>query len=255
MSAASARMSLDKTAVLRKTDLFADLSDAILSEVASRAITRQLREGEVLFSEHDNVSALYVVVHGEFRSIRQNARGREQVLSTEREGAVLAAAPIFGGGKFFSTTIAKANSEVICIPAGDVLNVCEQHTELLWAIARLFARKLRDFAKLIETLALRNVDQRVAQYILHVCQEQGVTEEDTCTVDIRMTQAEMASRIGSTREVVCRAMAHLQANGLVRMQGTRRITVLSVRALSKFAGVEHELGEARSLAELSTDVA
>jgi CRP/FNR family transcriptional regulator len=249
------RTNLDRVAALRKSELFAKLSEAVLAELASRAIPRQLRQGEVLFSEHDNASGLYVVVEGEIRSVRQNSKGREQVLSTERAGAVLAVVPIFSSSKYHTTAIADSNAQVICIPAEDVHKLCEQYPELLWAIAKLFARKLRHYAELIETLALRNVDQRVAQYLLNVCQEQGVVQNEACTVEIRMTQAEMASRIGSTREVVCRAIAHLEASGLIRMQGARNITVVSARALSKFAGVEHDLEEPRSLSELSSDVA
>jgi CRP/FNR family transcriptional regulator len=255
MSGAAARTALDKIGALKKTELFSNLSDAVLSEVASHAISRQVRAGEVLFSEHDNASGVYVVVQGEFRSIRQNAKGREQVLSTERAGAVLAAASVFSGGKFHATTIAETDSQVICLDNRDIVHLCEEHPELLWAIATIFARKLRHYAELIETLALRNVDQRVAQYILTICQELGVNGNDTCTVEIKMTQTEMAGRIGSTREVVCRAMAHLQARDLVRMQGTRIISVPSVRALSKFAGVQHELDEPLVVSELSAEIA
>ena len=57
----SARTNEEKAAVLKKTELFANLSDPIVGEVAARTITRQLRPGEILFSEHDKAKALYIV--------------------------------------------------------------------------------------------------------------------------------------------------------------------------------------------------
>ena len=198
---------------------------------------------------------MYVVAYGTLRSMRQNAKGREQVLSTERGGAILAAVPIFSGGKFFSTGIADTDCQVLCIDAQDILSLCQEHPELLWSFLKLFANKARKYAELIETLALRNVNQRVAQYLYTTCQEQGFGEEETCTVQIKMTQSEMASRIGSTREVVCRALAYLESEQLIQMQGTRVVKVINVPKLAKFAGVHHELEEPRAFSEMSAEIA
>jgi CRP/FNR family cyclic AMP-dependent transcriptional regulator len=242
--------------VLKKTELFANLSDQIVADVASRTITRQLLPEEILYSEHDKAKALYIVVDGALRSIRQNRKGREQVLSTDGPGSILGAVPIFSDGNFYSTTIADTACQVLCIDAQDVLNLCRQHNDLLWAVTLLFAHKVRHYAELIETLALRNVNQRVAQHIYVTCQEQGVSGDvDSCTIEIKMTQAEMASRIGSTREVVCRALSHLEGTGLIQMESTRIVRVLSVRGLAKFAGVHHEIDEPRVVSELSAHIA
>jgi CRP-like cAMP-binding protein len=198
---------------------------------------------------------MYVVIQGTLRSMRQNAKGREQVLSTEQPGAVLAAVPIFSEGKFYATTVADTGCQVLSIDAQDILRLCQQHPELLWSFLKLFANKVRHYAELIETLALRNVNQRVAQHIYTLCQEQGLGHEETCTAEIRMTQSEMASRIGSTREVVCRALAHLESEQLIRMQGTRAVKIISVPQLAKFAGVHQELEEPRVVSEISTEIA
>jgi CRP-like cAMP-binding protein len=246
---------LDRISALRQTELLATVSEPILAELASRAIIRHLRAGEILFSEDDEASGLYIVAAGELRSVRRNAKGREQVLSTEGPGAVLAAVPVFAGGRFYMTMIAGTRSTVLCIDSKEILNLCNQHTELLWALTRLFARRLRHYAELIEILALRNVDQRVAQYIYNICQEIGITDSDARTIELKMTQSEMASRIGSTREVVCRALAHLQARGLIHMEGTRVLRIPSATALSKFAGGEQDLEEPRVVAEISTEIA
>ncbi|HZS55221.1 MAG TPA: Crp/Fnr family transcriptional regulator, partial [Bryobacteraceae bacterium] len=236
MTTTAAHRTVDKIVALQGADLFGCLPNTVLMKVAGRATIRTLTVGEVLFSEHDSATALYVVVEGELRSVRRNEDGREQVLSTERAGAVLAAVPMFSGGKFYSTTIADRRSEVLCIQARDVRELCREFPELLWNLVRVFGEKLRHYAELIETLALRNVDQRLAQHLLSLCQERGMRHGDVCVVEITMTQAEMASRLGSTREVVCRAIAHLQRCGLIQTMGSRRLTVPSMRSLGRFAG-------------------
>ena len=254
--ATAAGRHIDIVSALKQTELFAGLPDSVLNNAANRTTARQLKPGEVLFSEHDSASGLYVVVRGELRSIRQNQEGREQVLSTERAGAILAASPVFNGGTFYSTTIAETRSDVLCIPTNAVHALCREHPELLWNLARVFANKVRHYAELIETLALRNVDQRLAQYLLSMCKERGVPHEGGCVVEITSTQTEIASRIGSTREVTCRALARLQKSGFIRMTGARLLTVPDERALGSFAGIEHDLeGSPRVISELSSDIA
>jgi CRP/FNR family transcriptional regulator len=249
------RQPLDHVAVLKQTDLFKDLPDAVLRNAAGRAVDKSLERGEILFCEDDAASGLYVVAQGEFRSVRQNVEGREQVISTEGPGAILALAPVFNGGKFYTTAIANTASQVLCIPTRGVHELCREHTELLWHVARLFSHKLRHVTELVETLALRNVDQRLAQHLLTTCQERGVRKDDGCVVEITMTQAELASRVGSTREVICRALASLEKEGLIRMTGARLVTIPDMRALTTFAGMQLQLDEPRLVSELSSDVA
>jgi CRP-like cAMP-binding protein len=246
---------LDKMAVLRETGLFRNLSDSVLRTIAASAIIRHLKRGEVLYSEHEEASGLYVVGRGELRSIRQGIDGREQVLSTERAGAILAAVAVFNGGKFYSTMIADSDSEFLCIGKRYMYELCQRHTELLWNLAAILAHKVRHSADLIETLALRNVDQRVAQHLFTTCQERGVRDGKACVIELTMSRTEIASRLGSAREVVSRAFTHLEKSGLIQMQGRRLVTIPDMRALRSFAGSDPPLEKARSVPELSSEIA
>ncbi len=46
--------------------------------------------------------------------------------------------------------------------------------EVFWSVARVFAHRVRHYAELFEALALRNVEQRVAQHLLSTCQGRAV---------------------------------------------------------------------------------
>jgi DNA-binding GntR family transcriptional regulator len=70
-----------------------------------------------------------------------------------------------------------------------------------------------------------------------------------------MTRSEMASRIGSTREVVSRALANLQRRGLIQLEGAKVLRVPDLQALSRFAGAEQELEKPRLLSDLSSEIA
>lgn len=248
-------MRINKVKGLRQTDLFGSLSDALLRKIAGLAITRQLKRGQVLFSEHEEASGLYVIVSGEIRSIRQSPSGREQVLSTEGPGAILAAVPVLNGGRFYSTMIADSASEVLCIEKHHVHELCREHTELLLNLAKLLAHKVRQYAELIETLALRNVEQRIAQYLLTIAQNKGVRVGEGCLVELTLTHNEIATRLGSVREVVSRTLTHLQTSNLIQMQGRRLVYIPNVQALSTFVGTDRKTHETKAASDLSSEMA
>lgn len=248
------RIGLDRVAALRATGLFGSLPAPILSTLAASFTTRRLQRGEILYSEHDDASALYVVGRGVLRSVRLSVGGREQVLSTERPGAILAAVAIFGGGKFYSTLIADTPSEVLAIGRREALDLCRTHPELLWNLARVLAQKLRNSAEVIETLALRQVDQRVAQYLLTVCQQRGIEDHETCVVELTMNRSEIASRLGSAREVVSRAFTQLEKAGLIQLQGRRLVTIPDMQTLRAFADADTPLKKPNLISELSSDM-
>jgi CRP-like cAMP-binding protein len=232
------RNGLDRVEALRVTDLFGSLPEPVLCMIASCAITRRLSRGETLYSEHEEASALYVVASGALRSIRQNVEGRVQVLSTERRGAILAAVEIFSGVKFYSTLIADTPAAVLSINKRDSHELCHKHSEILWNLARVLANNILHSADVIETLALRNVDQRVAQHLLTVCHQRGIQDNGNCIVELTMNRSEIASRLGSAREVVSRAFTQLEKTGLIQMQGRRLVSIRNMQALRTFAGAE-----------------
>ena len=157
--------SIDKIAVLRRTDLFGAWTHDLLKNIAGFAIVRHLERGQVLFSEYEDTPGLYVVASGELRSVRQNADGRELVLSVEGTGAILAAVPIFDEGASFSTTIANTRTDVLCIEKRHIRELCREHVELLWNLASTLAHRVRQDAELMEALAFQTVEQRVARYL------------------------------------------------------------------------------------------
>ena len=250
-----AEPSINKIAALRRTELFAGLADPVLSDAAACAVLRRFDPGEILYSEYDQASALYIVVDGEIRSVRQKAKRSEQVLSTEGAGAMLAAAPVFNGKRLHTTAIAQKPSHILLIASADVHRLCRQYPELLWAMLNVFSQRVGDYAELIERLALHNVEQRLAQFLLGACMANRTTQGDTCRLQLELTEIEIATCIGSTATVVYGAFVRLQTEGLIQMQDEKTVVIPSTQALSKFAGTHGELEDAFKTAELSAHIA
>ena len=228
-------MAIDKIAALSRTALFGGLEEAELQALAARAVERSLARGEVLFVAGDEARGLYVIVEGAVRAFRESLEGREQVIHVERANATIAEVPMFDDGAYPSTAAAEEDSIALFIDKRDVRQLCLNHPKIALAALKLLAGRLRRCAELVETLSLHEVDQRLARLLLLEARARGKRTEDGLTIMLVLTNQQIAARIGTVREVVSRALARLQQNGLIVVDG-RRVTILNEEALTAYAG-------------------
>jgi CRP/FNR family transcriptional regulator len=227
-------MSTDKIAALRRTPLFSELHEPELTALAERAIERRLTRDEILFSAGDDAAGLFVIASGALRAFREGLDGREQVIHVERAGATIAELPVFDDRPYPSTVAAEEESVVLFLSKRDVRALCLTNPEIALTALKLLAGRLRKCAELVEALSLREVDQRLARWLLGEARTRGKRAEQGWEVTLVLTNQQIAARIGSVREVVSRALARLQTNSLIVVDG-RRVVISDEEALEVFA--------------------
>src|SRR5215813_5505841 len=197
-------MAIDKVAALRRTPMFSALEDADLRILAERAVEIKLGRGELLFIEGDEARGFYVIVEGAVRAYRESLEGREQVIHVETAGATIAEVPMFDDGTYPSTVAGEEDSVLLFIDKRDVRRLCLEHPQISLAALKLLATRVRRAAALVEQLSLFEVDQRLARLILSEARMRGRRDGSSVTVELILTNQQIAARIGSVREVVSR---------------------------------------------------
>jgi CRP/FNR family transcriptional regulator len=227
-------MSNEKIAALRRTALFGELLETDLIALADRAVERRLSRDEILFVAGDEAAGLFVIVSGALRAFREGVDGREQVIHVERAGATIAELPVFDDQPYPSTVAAEEDSTVLFLDKRDVKSLCLANPKIALAALKMMAGRLRKCAELVEALSLREVDQRLARWLLAEARARGARTPDGVELTLALTNQQIAARIGSVREVVSRALARLQNNGLVVVDG-RRVIISDEHALAVFS--------------------
>jgi CRP-like cAMP-binding protein len=225
----------DKKDLLKQTALFRDLEDPILEFLADGSVEKRLARDEILFLAGDEAAGLYVIVEGSVRAFRTGIDGREQVIHVERAVTTIAEVPVFDNGMYPSTVAADEPSRVLFVAKERVQAACLQHPQLALAAARLFASRLRQCAELVESLSLREVGQRLAQFLLEQAEKGGTASTQGISFRQELTHNQLAARIGTVREVVSRVMFRLQQQGLITSKG-RQVTIPDRKALERYAG-------------------
>ena len=212
-------MPVDAVEALRKTELFRDLDETLLMALADRAVERRLRRDEILFTMGDSARGLYVIAAGSVRAYRTGNDGREQIIHTERAGSTIGELPVFDGRPYPSTVAADEDSVVLFLDKDSVRRLFLAHPDIAMTALRVLSLRLRRCAELVETISLRAVGQRLAQWFLHEATSRGYQSGGGSEVELTLSREQMAARIGSVREVVSRAISRLEQDGLIHVEG------------------------------------
>jgi CRP-like cAMP-binding protein len=220
---------MDKIAALKKTQMFGSLAPSELKALSAVCVGRHLEKGEMLFSAGSEAKGLYVVVSGSLRAYRVNEGGREQVIHVEKAGSTLAEVPVFDDQPTPSSVSAEEGTEVLFIAKADVRRLCLKFPAIALSALKLLATRLRKTAALIESISLKEVDQRLAGYLWEESGK-GARRE----VQLPSNTA-IAARLGSVREVVSRAFSKLEGLGLVKVDRSRKAALQDLAGLKRLA--------------------
>lgn len=223
-------VAMNKIEALKKTELFSPLSATELKVLSDACVERRLSKGETLFTAGEEAKGLFVIVKGALRAYRENTEGREQVIHVEKEGTTIAEVPVFDDRPYPSSVVAEEDSEVLFISKSDVKRLCFSHPTIALAALKLLASRLRKTATLAESLSLREVDQRLAAFLLQEFKDKKLKKFKLPTNSI------IAARLGSVREVVSRSFAKLEEEKLITVDEHHNVTLLNPEGLLAHAG-------------------
>lgn len=218
--------------VLRKTQLFAKLTDAEMRTLCARVSKRQFSRGETLFSEGDECRGLFVVAAGKIRIFKLSAAGREQVLAIEDPGSSFAELPVFDGGVYPASASALEETEVLFISRKDFQNYCREHPEVALKVLAVVGSRLRRLVAIIEDLSFTTVRHRLISLLLRLAEIGGTATKQGVRLELSETHQDLAAELGTVRELVSRNLSRLQAEGLLELKG-RTILVRDLPELKK----------------------
>ena len=224
------RMDKGTEEILRKTQLFVNLTEKEMSALMTRVNHRQFRKGELLFSEGDACEGLFLVAVGKIRIFKVSPSGREQVLAIEGPGTSFAELPVFDGGAYPASASASEDAELLFISCKDFQNFCREHPEVGLKVLAVVGSRLRRLVGIIEELSFTTVRQRLIALILRLAQGKETSSMNGISIELTNSHQELASELGTVRELVSRNLGRLQAEGFLEVDG-RQVIVKDLEGL------------------------
>ena len=203
--------------VLDKTDLFGALPPELLGQLRDRTAMERLRRGDVIFEKGDPATSLYIVFSGRVAISARAGDGRESVISVLGPGALFGEMSLFDGGVRSAQARALTTAHLISIAFEDVKQVLVHRPDVLWAVVRILARRLRETDEALADAMFLDVTGRTAKRLL------ALADGDD-HFRMPLTQEELAGMVGASRERVNKAIASFIRLGWID-QHDRRYTI------------------------------
>jgi CRP-like cAMP-binding protein len=223
---------------LRTCQLFAGLSAQDLEKIAAVAIPKPLEKGEYLFHERDQAHGFYAVQSGAVNVHRVNAAGKEQSIHIFRPGETFAEAALATKQGYPADARAVEPSQVLLIQKDGFLDLLRRQPELALRMLASMSSHLRVLVSQLEDLALKDVETRLANWLVKRCPDPKSPEP--ATIELSMTKRVLAAELGTVSETLSRTLAKLREQKLLSVAG-KKIVIHSPSKLN--ALLRSHLGE------------
>jgi len=194
------------------------ISTALLEQIAQRGGTRHYPAHAVLINEGDTTDALFLIVSGRVKAYATSEDGRDVVLGEQGPGEYFGELALDGGQR--SVSVMTLEPCTCCVVPGPRLReFLAEHPDFAWHLALKFARMVRRLTDQVKSLALQDVYGRLVRLLMEMSEATGAER----IVRQKLTQQDIAERIGSSREMVNRVMKELTIGGYVSVRDGRHV--------------------------------
>lgn len=209
----------NKVWYLRQNRLFAEASAEGVARYEHVFTMCEKPRGTLVFDGGDAERTVYLVKRGSVRIVRQTADGKDVTV------AVLGPGDMFGEETLFDRVARTTHAVVVedallCTArAEDLFALLSNDPSLALNVARVLSERLDDARSTMEDLAYARVGDRIEHLYRKLALEHGVACAGGTRVELRLTHADIASLVGSTRETVSVEIAKLVEAGTLRLDG------------------------------------
>jgi CRP/FNR family transcriptional regulator, cyclic AMP receptor protein len=197
---------------------------------AMRASFREVRfeKGVNFISEGSRSEALYFVISGLVKVYKTSSNGKEQMLHIAPPGDSLNDVSLFDGEPNAANMVTLTPVVLYTISKDDIFRILKENPSLMMNVIKALAARIRRDAKLLEDISSSQVMGRLAKLFL------GRYGGEELTAGLNLTQKDIASLVGSSREMVNRSLKAIEDMGGIRLS-RRRIFVLDKDILHNIA--------------------
>lgn len=187
--------------------------------------------GTALIKQGSVPDAVLLLARGRARVERVSPDGRLMPLGYRGTGELIGEACLALTAPHLDSTTAMEEVEYVSLPVGVMRELSAQDPELSQAVFALLLTRQRETEDRIESLLFRNVEGRLAEFLLRAADRWGVPSPKGTLISAPITHLEIAQSIGSTRETVTVTLGALRREGVLDVAG-RRLIVCDRAALA-----------------------
>jgi CRP/FNR family cyclic AMP-dependent transcriptional regulator len=210
-------------ALLRKCAVLAESPLDVLQALVPGLAVGSYRPRQVIYLPGDRAQGVHFLTSGRIKISKVTRDGKELTLAYRSEGDFFGEPCLLDGGPREEMAEAMDASTTLEIARDALDEVLRSDGGAAYKFARALIARRKDLETRVEQLIFKDVGAKLAELLLSLGQDHGVSDERGVVVGLKITHQEMANLIGSTRETVSLTLSQFKRKGLIQTDGRRVI--------------------------------
>jgi len=211
---------------LSRNPLFNGLDDFYLRDIIARDEVRTWPDGIQIITEGEAGDAVFFILSGRVKVTLYGEEGREIVLAVLKEGDMFGELSIIDDKPRSANVEAITDIQCLVVSKAAFLEYLSRHHKVYMRFFAYLTGRLREATRKIGGLALLDVCGRIAHTLMGMAKVGEETSEKVISIE-RPTHEELAAMIGSSREVVSRALKKMTQEGYIKIEKDRILLYLT----------------------------
>ncbi len=203
---------------LKNIPLFAGIDEGLLHDLAVKGAIKTFPKDAVVINEGDFTASLYVILEGRVKVCLGDECGKEVVLDIKGPGAYFGEMALDERARSASI-VTLESSRFLVVAQSDFKQLMVAYPQISQHLIRNLIAIVRGLNKNIKSLVMRDVYSRVSRLLLDL----AVEHDGKLVISEKLTQQDMASRVGSSRETINRIFRDLSVGGYIKVEGRKII--------------------------------
>jgi CRP/FNR family cyclic AMP-dependent transcriptional regulator len=220
--------------IVRVREFGAELTEQEWADLAQHGRPRRLPTGTSLFIEGTRSDTVVVVISGRVKVFTSAEDGAEVILAVRGPGALLGELAAIDKQPSSASVRPLEPVEVLTVGHRQFTTFLQAHPRMMWVLMRILTDRLRDADRQRIEFGVYDTLNRVAHRLVELVDRFGEPTESGIRITLPITQDELASWVGASREAVTKALRTLRACGYVQTQ-RRTLTVIDIEGLRRRA--------------------
>ncbi|WP_129633245.1 Crp/Fnr family transcriptional regulator [Candidatus Oscillochloris fontis] len=218
--------------LLRGVPMFARLDEAHLRLLSASLGCQTFMRGATIFCQGSLGHTLYLIVAGQVRIYTNSQLGQEISVTIFRDGDFFGELSLLDGHERSASAVAMRTTTTLTLHRTAFLEAIRSDPDIAVSVLEELSARLRHSNTYIEHLASTSAPQRVVRTLLDLADQHGIVEQGTTRINLHLTQDDLASLAGTTRETVNRVLGGLREQGLIQIERAR-LSVLNLAQLEQ----------------------
>ena len=219
---------------LSEIPLFSELDSEDIKKITSLSREVSYRKDEYIFHEGDAFQGLYIVLKGSVKIFKISPHGKEYILHLLRKRQLFGDVPLFTGGDCPASVQVLEDATLLFIPKSEFLRLLENNAALSLKVMSGFAKRLKSISVKAEDETLKEVVNRLADYILKEAETMGTLALPEPYVKLTLSNPTLAAYLGTITETISRAFRKMKDKGIIRVH-EKTVFIQDLEQLKKLA--------------------